>query len=569
MALETGPTTPAVVRRVAWVVLTGVVATGVTDGSHARDGAARAAITIHAGPAGAARAGRPRPDQRGPATVEARVVLPIAVRAAAIPTPRPPASTSTLAATAAPPSSPTGTRVAPTASPTAVATATMTADPGPGDTSTPTPAATATAAGAPAGCGPAATFDAGRVPAAEVFVAPNGNDQTGDGSAARPFATLGRAARAARPGTAIRLRAGVHAGGAFVENLRGAADAPIWLGGAPGEARPVIEGGGEALHLVRPAYLVVHDLEVRRTTANGINADDGGATADAAAAHHLVFRGLDIHDVGGTGNQDCLKLSGVYDVDVRESAFRACGGGGSGSGIDIVGGHRVRVARSRFQGMAGNAVQAKGGSTDIEVWANEMRDAGGRAVNMGGSTGFTFFRPPLGAVNAEARDVRVIANVIAGGDAPVAYVGCVDCLVAHNTLVDPGRWVARILQETTSRDGFTFLPASGGRFVNNLITFKRSGLSTFVNVGANTAPETFRFARNLWYASDAPARSQPSLPVPEEGGIVGRDPRLDAAFRPGPGSPVLGAGAPVAGVRGDAAGRCYADPPSIGAFEGP
>ncbi|MDQ3813520.1 MAG: hypothetical protein M3347_06165, partial [Armatimonadota bacterium] len=35
---------------------------------------------------------------------------------------------------------------------------------------------------------------------------------------------------------------------------------------------------------------------------------------------------------------------------------------------------------------------------------------------------------------------------------------------------------------------------------------------------------TFKFARNFWYCLDAPARSRPTLPTPEEGGIYGQDP---------------------------------------------
>jgi len=45
-----------------------------------------------------------------------------------------------------------------------------------------------------------------------------------------------------------------------------------------------------------------------------------------------------------------------------------------------------------------------------------------------------------------------------------------------------------------------------------------------VNIGPNTAPETFRFARNVWYCLDAPAKSRPSLPTPEVGGVYGQDP---------------------------------------------
>jgi len=38
--------------------------------------------------------------------------------------------------------------------------------------------------------------------------------------------------------------------------------------------------------------------------------------------------------------------------------------------------------------------------------------------------------------------------------------------------------------------------------VNNLIVLNTADIRTFVNVGANTAPETFTFANNLWWAMD-------------------------------------------------------------------
>lgn len=61
----------------------------------------------------------------------------------------------------------------------------------------------------------------------------------------------------------------------------------------------------------------LHDLEVRNSNYNGINCDDGGDVTDNQAAHHLIFKNLYIHDIGGTGNQDGLKLSGINDFLVR------------------------------------------------------------------------------------------------------------------------------------------------------------------------------------------------------------------------------------------------------------
>lgn len=426
-------------------------------------------------------------------------------------------------------------------------------------------------------CAAIPTFEDGKSPSQELHVAVDGDDAAGDGSAANPFATIERAAREAAPGTAIRVHAGTYGGDNYVEGLAGTEAAPIWIGGAPGEERPVLEGGAQALHLVRARWVVVHDLEVREQSANGINADDGGDRDDAMAARGLIFRNLSIHDVGSGGNQDCLKLSGINAYFVLDSEFARCGGGGSGSAIDHVGCHDGLIARNEFRELSGgNAVQNKGGSRNVEIRWNRMVSAGQRAVNLGGSTGFEFFRPPLSASedNAEARDIRVIANVIEGGVAALAFVGCVDCLAANNTIVDPENWVLRILQETRSNDDYAFLPASRGRFVNNLVYFDRGELSTTINVGDQTDPESFVFRNNLWYAHDRPSQSRPTdLPADESDGIYGEDPGLaDPAagdFSITSASPANGAGTPLAELTGDINGNCYADPPSIGAFEAP
>jgi hypothetical protein len=430
--------------------------------------------------------------------------------------------------------------------------------------------------GSPGNCGAIVTFADGKQPISVVHVAPaasGGSDSSGDGSAANPFATIERAVQQAQPGTAIRLHSGTYSGGEYVEDLAGTANAPIWIGGEPGGVRPVIDGGGEALHLSRVRYLVIHDLEVRNTTNNGINCDDGGEYADPDATRYLIFDRLSIHDVGGSGNQDCLKLSGLDDFVVMNSAFDTCGGGTSGSGIDHVGCHDGLIARNTFANMSGNAVQCKGGSTDIEVRWNLMLDSGQRGVNMGGSTGFTFFRPPLSSTsaNAEARRISVIANVIKGGITPFAFVGCVDCIAANNTIVDPENWLLRILQETTTGGGYTFLPVSNGEVINNLFYFSRSAISTYVNIGPDTEPSSFTFANNLWYAHDNPAQSTPTLPVSETDGVSGLDPGFaDPAgdYTIGPQSPAAGQGKPLSSVVGDMDGNCYADPPSIGAYEG-
>lgn len=421
------------------------------------------------------------------------------------------------------------------------------------------------------GCGGVDAFDRQLSPTSELHVAADGSDG-GDGSAANPFGTLERAAQAAGPGVAITVHAGAYAGGEYIEDLRGEPSAPIWIRGAEGEDRPVFTGGSDGLHFVRPAWLVLEGLEVTGASDNGINVDDGGDYDDDQAARGLVIRNVSVHDVGGSGNQDCIKLSGVYDFALDELEVARCGGSDQGSGVDMVGCHDGVIARSAFTTMSGNAVQAKGGTEYVDIRWNRIEDGGERAVNLGGSTGFEYFRPPLSttAPNAEAREIHVVSNLILGSWSPLAFVGCVGCSAVGNTLIDPGHWVVRILQETVSSGEYTFEPSSGGTFANNLVYYDLSLISTFVNVGPDTSPESFTFSHDMWYAHDDPSRSAPTgLPVTEDASITGVDPGfLDADGAIGPASPAVGAGMGSSLLSADRLGACYADPPSIGAVEG-
>ena len=424
-------------------------------------------------------------------------------------------------------------------------------------------------------CGTIPTFADGLAPTQQIHVALNGSNGTGNGSEANPYATIGFAANQAKPGTAIVVHAGTYSGGIFLNDLHGSAEAPIWIGGAAGETRPIISGATEGLHFARPQYVIVHDLEVAQSSGNGINADDGGQYDNPLAAHHVIFRNLFIHDIGGGGNQDGLKLSGVNDFLVLDCEIARCGGAGSGSGIDMVGCHHGLIARCNLYDHSGNAVQCKGGSEDVEIRWCRLHEAGQRALNIGGSTGFEFFRPPLSTTkpNFEAKDIRAFGNIISGANASIAFVGCVESVAAHNTIVDPHNWILRILQETTTSGSFEFLPCGNNSFLNNLVYFDRSDLSTHVNIGPNTAAGTFSFSNNLWVAHDNPGQSTPNLPVAEKNGIYAENPQL---LNPAAGdyhiqveSPASGAGQSPALISGDYEGRCLVDPPSIGAFEKP
>jgi len=431
----------------------------------------------------------------------------------------------------------------------------------------------------PVPCESTITFADGLAPSRELHVATTGSDIAGDGSLQRPFATPARAAAIATPGTAVRIHPGEYLGGVHLSGLHGLETAPIWIGGVPGLPRPLLRGGTSGLQLSAVRSIVLHDLEFAGASGNGVNADDAGDYDNPEAARFLVFQRLLIRDVGGSGNQDGLKLSGVRDFWVVDCEIARTGGAGSGSLIDLVGCHRGLISGCYLHHASGNALQAKGGTSGVVLRWSRLEECGQRAVNIGGSTGPEFFRPPLSTAepNAEARDVHVVANVIQGATAAVAFVGAVGCSASNNTIISPHNWILRVLQESTTTPQHRFLPCGGNTFENNLVYFERADLSTHLNIGPGTDPQSFTFAHNLWFAYDNPASSDPALPVAELNPVIGLDPGLSTP-RPQPGGdydidpdgPAARAGrAPAARALAfaDFARRCFRQAPSIGAYE--
>jgi hypothetical protein len=335
---------------------------------------------------------------------------------------------------------------------------------------------------------------------------------------------LRAALKEAKPGAKIVLAGGSYTGGFHAANLRGEFGNPIVIKAVDVSNPPVFTDAKVGLHLSNPVHVSLEGLVFRGLSGNGLNIDDGG-NADAPA-HHIDLIGLKISDIGARGNEDGIKLSGVTDFRVSDCIIERWGTGG-GSAIDMVGCHRGLIEGSVFRhNDAPNCtgVQCKGGTSEISVRQNQFENAGGRAVNIGGSTGLQFFRPKLkdGEEHAEARDILVEGNKFTGSMAALAFVGVDGSTVRFNTIQNPSRWALRILQETKAPG---FVPSRNGEFVDNVVVFDSAHWSEGgVNIGSGTAPEKFKFARNWWYCTDRPERSEPKLPTAETDGVYGKDP---------------------------------------------
>jgi len=329
----------------------------------------------------------------------------------------------------------------------------------------------------------------------------------------------------AKPGTRLLLRKGDYGAGFHFVNLRGEENNPIIVAAADPQQPPVFRDGDTGLHLSNPAHVELHNLKFTKLAHNGLNIDDGGTTTNATA-RGIVLRGLQVNDVGSDGNHDGIKLSGLWDFRVDGCTIERWGTKG-GSAIDMVGCHRGTIEGCTIRHKDPEppnctGVQAKGGSSDLVIRRNRFEHAGGRSVNIGGSTGLKFFRPALGdgTDHAEARNLRVEGNTFIGSVAPVAFVGVDGAVVRFNTIELPGRWALRILQENRSPG---FIACRNGEFTDNTIVFNSASWGEGgANIGTGTAPATFKFARNWWYCRDNPERSRPRLPTPEVEGTYGR-----------------------------------------------
>lgn len=372
-----------------------------------------------------------------------------------------------------------------------------------------------------------------------------------DGSATNPFMTISAAAAAATPGTRILLAPRSY-GTVTLTDLHGSATAPIWIEG-PVTAPRATFTGTNAIHLVRPQYVVLQHLDFTSLSGDAINADDGGQSM-FGAAHHLAMV-----DIKSTSVNTTFQLTGVTDVAIYDSTLV------SGSrGVQLVGVHRAVVARLAMTSLSYSSFQAAGGSRDIVLRQSRITTDGNRAVWIGGSSTENEFRPLLAAAdNYEARDVRIFNNFIDGDVAAITCSSCTDALIANNRITGTLSYVVRVINEHMSAlNGHAFPMPGTLRVIGNAIEVTTNPYGT--RMESNTTCAACEYSHNLWLEIDNPIDSTPPLPVTETNSIYGVASGYDALGRLCAGGAAIGAGPTLPEVTGTFAGACRATPRSIG-----
>ncbi len=315
----------------------------------------------------------------------------------------------------------------------------------------------------------------------------------------------------AQPGDSILLMPGNYGGGHFRAGLN-----QVTIRSQDAENPAIIQGGVNGIQLSDASNVVIEDLVFEAQTGNGINIDDGGSFDTPAT--DITLRNMTVRDMNALGNNDGIKLSGVTGFLIDRVVVENWGDGGSA--VDPVGSHNGLIQNSIFRhdDAGSSGVRPKGGSKNLRILANrfEMPGGTGRAIQAGGSTGTEFFRFIDGDSGYEADNVTAAGNLIIDAHAAVSYANIDGGNFHHNWLQNPRNWAMRILNENQGRP---IVDTQNGVFTDNVIEYDGNQWNRPANVGPETLPETFTFARNQW--NNATGTTSVSLPAPEIDGQYG------------------------------------------------
>ena len=334
----------------------------------------------------------------------------------------------------------------------------------------------------------------------------------------RTIAQLKQTLSELKAGDTVEIHSGIYKGGVLFEGLTGRKNKPITIKGKNPKNPPLFTGGKTTLNFSRCHYLQLKNLNISGAKENGIHVHDGNTGQKKnKPSRNILLEHITVTDTGPVGNFDAIKMSGVTSFVIRNCVISGWGG----SGIDMVGCSYGRITSCKFKGKKGfsqgNGIQIKGGSKNILVEKSFFVKAGRRGINLGGMTGFRWFRPEVGYF--EAKNIEVGGNVFYGGTA-IAFVTSQSGFVHHNAILYPTGYVFRILQE---REDPRFMPCGNSLITKNIIVVDNR-FKNFLNIGLGTNPGSFMFSENVWY--DSFANRKPELPSIEKNPVYGVNPGL-------------------------------------------
>ena len=441
--------------------------------------------------------------------------------------------------------------------------------------------------------------------AATWHVSGAGSDEKGDGSAARPFRTIGHLLDPAlyllSPGDVVEID-GRPGQGRYDEcdvRLR----MRLTLRSAPG-GRAHIHCDPDTPDSVAvqidpdASGSVLSNLEISGGYYYGVmlqtNWYQGGPDSETGASD-VVLEDLLIRDTGRDGikitpksNRATIRRVEIHGTGRRDPE--------NADGIDNVNGDGMVVEDSHIHDTATTGLYFKGGARDVVVQRNRIENTGDAGILAGFDTSVDFFDLEANPGYHEAIRGVVRNNVVRNTRyAGIGLYATLDTVVAHNTIIDAARdgqaalFFGLTFQDWDGEAGRP--PNTGATLLNNLVVQEGGncveirwspelgGLSALAGTPRMDYNGYPRGARPCWFVDQRPDAPLP-LPVTSFErwrGAMGVDAHsvqahflVDASGRPLAGSAALGAGTPLPGLAADMTGAGRSSTaPTIGAYEAP
>ncbi|MFO0677756.1 MAG: right-handed parallel beta-helix repeat-containing protein [Polyangiaceae bacterium] len=398
-----------------------------------------------------------------------------------------------------------------------------------------------------------------------LYVSPSGSDAA-DGSEQTPWRTLANVPKL-QPGDLLEVATGSYPCGFTLANS-GTSERPILVHSKDGPSRALLDCSGSEIGItVTGSYVALIDFEIANPT--GVAVQIQSPMAGTPAPSHVSLLGNYVH-AGVSGLVRDLYGDDLEIVGNTFSQPDRLGPAEFGFAVDLVGVARALVLGNKVLDVTNTTgISVRGGSTDVLVDGNVVSSAS-IAVRLGGTTPVAGFRTPETAYEAKA--VTVTNNVILGATSqPFEVSGCVDCLLAFNTVaVSTAR---SAVKSSPGNAGSAVTPSqsrsSGLRIVNDLFQFAPTPPSDVFAVAAEDAVGFTAQNDLFWSPGGSMSAVTTTQPLGATGNVVDKDPLLlDVAsgdVRLGEGSPAKGVGTKVDGVRRDGTLGCRTAN-NIGAF---
>jgi hypothetical protein len=287
----------------------------------------------------------------------------------------------------------------------------------------------------------------------DILVGPNGNDETGDGSRARPLRTIRAAWRRVPHNQAgertgayrIRLLPGEYAG-AYLDRpddqppvSAGTAATPLAIESddPDNRARIVCHAAGDCQNLtlfrIQYVYLQNFDILMDRTFG-GTPVSESGDALQCDGCSHLLVRNMQIRGIRREAQTETVKLNQAQHVYIEDSDISGAGD----NALDAVAVQYGHIVGNRIHNANDWCAYVKGGSAELIVEGNRFDNCGTGGFVAGQGTGFQFMVSPW--LHYEAYDIRIVNNLVSNVEgAGMGVNGGYNILIAYNTMMRVGQ----------------------------------------------------------------------------------------------------------------------------------